>query len=300
MPPGQHNQYRPYLCKWQRYRCYRVIVPQRPSLADGINFLAALFHSVAGYSAVNTARSALSSILPSYGGTTFGKTPLVSRLLKGVFELRPALPKYKTIWDVSLVLSTLENWELVNISLKDLSLKLAMLFALSTSQRIQTLKVLSVKNMTLTDSHCVFLIDSVLKTTRPGKHLTNIRLDAFTDNKNLCPVEHLKLYLNTTSKFRGPHTQLFLSYQKPHLPVSADTISRWIKTVMLKAGIDTKVFSAHSTRAASTSAAHKKGVPLDKIRATAGWSCQSTFTRFYHKPIMDTNTSTADSELTSS
>ena len=58
--------------------------PQRGSLRrrlDGMNFLAELFQSGASYSAVNTAWSALSSIL-------LGSHPLVSslRLLKGVFN----------------------------------------------------------------------------------------------------------------------------------------------------------------------------------------------------------------------
>ena len=60
---------------------------------------------------------------------------------------------------------------------------------------------------------------------------------------------------------------------------------------MLKAGIDTKFFTAHSTRAAYTSAAHQKGVPLDKILAAAGWSSENTFQRLYNKPIMDMHTS---------
>ena len=56
-----------------------------------MNFLAELFQSGVGYSAINTARSALSSILILPDNTTFGSHPLVSRLkvLKGVFELRP-------------------------------------------------------------------------------------------------------------------------------------------------------------------------------------------------------------------
>ena len=61
--PGTINQYRPYLCKWQQYCGEREIDPLRPSIADGINLLADLFHSGAGYSAVKTARCALLSLL---------------------------------------------------------------------------------------------------------------------------------------------------------------------------------------------------------------------------------------------
>jgi len=55
-----------------------------------IDFLADLADSL-GYSAVNTARSALSSIICMPDGTSFGKHTLVKRLLKGIFEKKNLL-----------------------------------------------------------------------------------------------------------------------------------------------------------------------------------------------------------------
>ena len=55
--------------------------------------------------------------------------------------------------------------------------------------------------------------------------------------------------------------------------------------VLTEAGINTSVFSAHSTRAASTSAAYNKGISIDKILAAAGWSTESTSSLFHRKPI---------------
>ena len=46
------------------------------------------------------------------------------------------------------------------------------------------------------------------------------------------------------------------------------------------AGIDTSVFKAHSTRAASSSKASNQGVPLEEILLMADWSGQSTFLKF--------------------
>ena len=174
-----------------------------------------------------------------------------------------------------------------------------MLLALTKSQRVQTLQTLDINNMTLRVNECVFVIDSVLKTTKPGKHLSSIQIQALVDNKNLCPVEHLKLYMDKTSAIRGSHTQLLLSYQKPHRPVSTDTIARWIKVVLTEAGINTAVFSAHSTRAASTSAAYNKGISTDKILAAAGWSSESTFSRFYRRPIVASDSSSYSNTLMS-
>ena len=100
-----------------------------------------------------------------------------------------------------------------------------MSLALSTSQCVLTLQTLTISNMTLRVNECVFVIDSVLKPTKPGKPLTNIQIHALADNKNLCPVEHQ----DKTSVIRGLHRQLLLSYQKLHRPVSTDTIARRIR-----------------------------------------------------------------------
>ena len=60
-------------------------------------------------------------------------------------------------------------------------------------------------------------------------------------------------YLERTKNLRHDHHKLLFSYQKPHGPASKDTVSRWLKLELKLAGIDTSTFSAHSTRAASTS-----------------------------------------------
>lgn len=163
-----------------------------------------------------------------------------------------------------------------------------MLLALLSGQRVQTLKALNLTSMTLTANTCVFTIETPLKTTRPGKHLGRIEFLAYEADRNLCVVQHLHAYIDRTSHLRGETDQLLIGYQKPHKPVSTDTIARWIKNVMAKAGIDTSVYKAHSTRAAATSAAKGKQVPIDTILSVAGWSSESTFARFYDKPIQDT------------
>ncbi len=100
---GTIKQYKPYFERWTSYCRQRKIDPLQAAVADGLNFLASLFQSGSSYSAVNTACNALSSILPMQDNTKFGSHPLVSRLLKGVCEHRPSLPKYDVIWDVSVV-----------------------------------------------------------------------------------------------------------------------------------------------------------------------------------------------------
>ncbi|XP_071810752.1 uncharacterized protein [Apostichopus japonicus] len=125
---------------------------------------------------INTARSSLSALLDHVQRNTIGSYPLISRFLKGIFELRTPYPRY-TIWDVSIVLNYLRN-----------------------------------------------------------------------------------------------------------------TLSRWIKLVLEQAGVHVVQYAAHSTRAASTSAADSRNLPVDDILRTVGWASGRTFVQYYKKPIVSNKT----------
>ena len=66
-----------------------------PSVEVALDFLTDLFNKGAGYSAINTARSASSAVITLPNNIVFGQHPLVCRFVKGVFQLRPSLPRYE-------------------------------------------------------------------------------------------------------------------------------------------------------------------------------------------------------------
>ena len=250
-----------------------------------VEFLTSLFVKGSGYSAVNTARCALSTFLINDNGVTVGNSPLVKRFLKGIFELKPPMPRYNCIWDVNIVLDYLRELQIEDCSLSILTYKMVMLLALTTRQRAQTLHAISVKDIQFAESVVFIPVRKLLKHSNQRHQKTQLCLKKFSD-KNICVVSHLKLYIEKTAALRGQHSQMFISYVQPHLPVSKDTISRWIKSVMVEAGIDTTVFKPHSTRAASSSAAVRDDVPIDQILKSAGWSNCNTFKKFYDKVIL--------------
>ena len=160
-----------------------------PSISEAVNFLAHLYKSGLGYSAICVTRSALSSYLNIADVVDFGQRKIVRRFMKGVFELKPVLPRYSHTWDVDTVLNLLECYAPNDkLTLKELSHKLVMLLALLTGQRCQTIHKLSVKSMKLEDNKCVFYITSLLKQSKQGKHLAPIELLSFPRNKNICVV----------------------------------------------------------------------------------------------------------------
>ena len=62
------------------------------------------------------------------------------------------------------------------------------------------------------------------------------------------------------------------------------TIARWLKEVLKLSGFDTNIFTAHSTRSASSSAAADSGVTTSNILKAADWRSESVFKKFYYRP----------------
>lgn len=283
-------QYKVYYKKWQEFCVRAGADPLNPSSSGLLDFLTELYTSGLGYSALNTARSAISSLGTLADNSRLGDEPIIKRFFRGVFNMRPSRPRYSSTWDVNQVLEYIKiEWGDETISLKFLSFKLLMLIALVTGQRGQSFHLMNLEHM-VDNAHSVeFTIVQPIKTTRPGSGQTVLILPAYPEDTRICVVSTLWEYLNRTHDLRSTKDKnLFISFAKPHKPVSRDTISRWVKSTLALAGVDTGIFKAHSTRAAATAAAFRYKVPIDTILKTAGWSNVGTFATFYNKDIQDT------------
>ena len=79
--------------------------------------------------------------------------------MKGIFQEKPPRPKYTEIWDVSIVLSHLQSLSPVDkLSLMELTLKLLVLTLLASSQRGQTVHLLSIDHMVSVNNCYTFQI----------------------------------------------------------------------------------------------------------------------------------------------
>lgn len=264
---GTTKQYDVYLKRWEQFCQSKEVNRLDASVENGIDFLATLVNSGLGYSGINTARSALSSVLILPNSITFGAHPLVARFLKGIFELKPSLPRYSSIWGVSIVLQHLRSLgPPTQLNLKSLTKETTMLLWLLTGQRCQTLTKLDTALVQELPGKIVFTIRDKLKTTRLGKHLVPIELLAYPRDESICVVSHLKQYIACTKSIRATHdTKLLIRYAKPHKPVSNSTVGKMAKSVLKDSGIDTGTFSGNSARPASTSYGAQTG-PADSRR----------------------------------
>ncbi len=141
-----------------------------------------------------------------------------------------------------------------------------MLLALVSPEWSSVLWELYIRHLTKQLDGVVFTLTKPRKSGDPMS-LATATFPCFLQDKTLCPCDCLETYLKTKEKFRSTDesNKLFLSFQRPHRPMAKATITTWLCNVLVAAGIDSRIFKAHSTRAASTSAATKKHLPLDDI-----------------------------------
>lgn len=175
-----------------------------------------------------------------------------------------------------------------SLFLCQLTLKTVMLLALTRPSRSVDLSKLDIKTRTFIASGVIFKPTHLSKQSRASNPIADFFFPSFNQDTCLCPVETLKAYESQTLLFRGmdtntPQTNLFLSWIGKHAPVSSSTISCWLCTCFLEAGIDTNVFKPHLIRGASCSSAAWAGISVSDILKAADWSSEGTFLKFYHR-----------------
>lgn len=279
------KQYQSPINAWREYCNTNNLDFFSSSIPNIISFLTDRFNRGSSYNTLNSTRSALSLII----GPRLSEDDRIKRFLKGVFKLRPTIPKYDHVWDVSLVLNHFKNNNSNNnMSLEDLTKKAVTLIAISTGHRIQTISLIMINNIVQNVNQLQINIPDCIKTTAPGRYQPNLIIPFFQDEPKICPAKTLIDYMHRTKDHRSDVKNIFITYKKPYKKATVSTISRWIKDTLKNSGININIFTAYSTRHASTSAAAKKGVNIDEIRRTAGWTSQSqTFAKFYNRPIIN-------------
>ncbi|KAK0146328.1 hypothetical protein N1851_014351 [Merluccius polli] len=228
------------------------------------------------FSTIKVYLAAISACHIGLGDKSPGQHPLVSSFMKGVRRKRPVSRPLVPLWDLSGVLEALTQHPfepLEGVGLKFLSLKTALLLAVTTAKRVSDLQALS------TRPACLQFAPGYSKSAEDRKLNT------------LCPVRALRLYVERTAGFRRGD-QLFVSWATPHKgkPLSRQRLSHWIveaiglsyrcRGLQPPAGL-----KAHSTRGMATSWALFKGIQVEDICVAASWATPHTFVRFYRLDV---------------
>ncbi len=288
------KQYSVQLKKWLVYCRDNNLNSQDFRVPVIIEFLRQLkdIHHLS-YKSVAAARSAVGNYAVMVDSKYEGlmSHPLISKLMKGMANLNPQTKTYQQIWNPQAVLQHLNNMaDNEDLSLLYLTKKVAMLAALVTGSRCQTLHKLTRNRMTDTGDCFCCNAPLTLKTSKPDDKEQVVHLPKYVDKK-LCVYRAVKHYKDRTEGLRKQSSQqLFIISRAPYTPAAQSTIAGWIKSVMADAGIDTSLYTTHSTRKASTSQAAEVSVPLGTIMKAAGWAGSSTFAQYYRLPVVKHDT----------
>ena len=196
-------------------------------------------------------------------------------------------------WDVGLIVEYWADKPNDSLDLKDLTLKASSLFAVKVYPRPSCMAKLARDRLQ-------FFATSMRYRYFGTKELKSV--PTFTAQQGLstasaeivCPVRTLQAYIQRTTgpmfrpddrEFNYDHVFLSMTPQsnlRLHLPVGADTCSRWLRLVMDRIGVDPR-FKGGSVRMAAASKAVDEGTPIDVVLNTGRWSSWRTFNLFYNR-----------------
>lgn len=283
------RKYHNYLEKWNKFCETTGINAKGPNVEEIMEFLTSLYNKGLSYSSLNSAKSAIATVVDLPGYTSISQHPKIDSYFKGLFNLRPPKTKLSTVWDVKIIFDYYKDRPNNNLDDKTLTQKLLMFLLLLSGQRLNTIFWYTVDRLIISDNSFTFAPEHVLKHSRRGNKLDSFTYYKYEEDKCLCVYECLVSYLERRSKkVDGTVCKLFITHGKPHKEASRDTLSRWVKEVFRTVGI-MNIYTPHSCRAASTSKANYIGVSIDEIVEKGCWKNLKTFQTHYNKNIVINN-----------
>ena len=284
--------YSTHIRRWNAFCLDRRINTTITTVPLVLNFLQTLVDSGLSYASINTAKSAVSTVVILPDNIQLGTHVDVKVFMRGVYNLRPPIPRRTEIWDPDTVLELLNSRSgptggPTGLPTEFLVKFLCTLVLLTTGQRPQVLVALRLDDLHIDKHKAVFTLSSQdVKQGRPGYQAPIVSLRDYPSNPKLCVFKYLLEYLRRTKTSRGQINQLLITLKKPYHPISLNTAARWVKDTLRMAGIDTDRYAAGSTRLAATSKARLQGAPITLIMDSAGWTRRSTFARFYDRQVV--------------
>ena len=129
-----------------------------------VQFLTECIQEGFKYNIIAGFRSAISAYYDPIQGIPLGKHPRVSDLLTGIFNKNHPQSKFNFIWDVKKVINyfSFQKFE-TNGNLKDLTLKLIVLLALTSVGRASDIAYLDTRYLIKHPSGYIFQFEKTLK-----------------------------------------------------------------------------------------------------------------------------------------
>ncbi|XP_068212671.1 uncharacterized protein [Palaemon carinicauda] len=276
-----------YQAKWAaftRWCASRKIKPLEASIPDIADFLVHLRDEVGmSIPAVKGVRATLGQVF-LLKGIDLGASRHISMLIKSFEQSYPPFSSRVLQWDVARVLDMLSKppfEPLKDIVDRNLTLKAVFLLALASAKRVGEIHGLSYEvehSRGWRDVSFKFVPSFVAKTQNPsvldpkfeGFSIPAIPRSVNQDDLKLCPVRAIRKYLKRTANLRPGIKNLFVSTGPSKKQVSKNTISFWLRQVIIKAYTSVGLPvpgrpKAHDVRGISTSLAFEKNMSISIV-----------------------------------
>ena len=296
-----------YQGKWNVFVSWcdsKKIDPLEVEISQLADFLTHLFvDKQYSYKTVEGYRTAITGSIKPIAGRDLGQDPCLSNLLKSFRRERPKSIREFPPWDLSLVLFSLikEPFEpLSEAPLKLVTFKTVFLTLLAAGCRRGELHAISYdkfshapnwKNVVL--HPLVSFISKTQLRSKGASALDPITIPSLahslgsdlSEDRLLCPVRALKIYLARTQQMRSGKSRLFISF----LPgkssdISKNTISGWIRSLLhlvyTNANKDAAALcgrTTHAIQSMASSLAFSGQVDLEDILSSCLWKSHTTF-----------------------
>ena len=288
--PGTQRTYNSAWKVWLGWCAGRDCCPLSPSVIQLVEFLVDQQAGGAQYRYLGVLRSTVSMLADPIEGVRLGEHPRVNQLFKGFYRKNPPRSRYSSTWSIDTILDFYRRVDIPNaeLSLKEHTIKLALLLGIYLLARAADLNVLLAENYAERDHKIEILLATTMKQQRSGT-LKPISIYVQED-VNTCPVATFLSYVHRTREFRerrdgGARKLLFLSLDSRHVNVKSSTISKWILFGLEKVGVDISTYKAHSLRGAAASTFRAHGMSLARILKRGRWSTMSVFKKHYLRDL---------------
>jgi len=267
-------------------------------------------------------RSALASAFKHSTNKELGKNQELTALIQSFYQERPNPSLEIPGWDIALVLGVLSRppfEPLAQIPLNLLTWKTTFLLLLASGSRRSEIHALNFKKIEHKEgwkSITLHVIPSfVAKCQLKGKGasafkplnipaLSTVVTPEMKEERALCPVRAIKIYLAKTQELRKGKALLLVSYKAGHVKdICKSTVSGWIRKLIVycynftsdnvkEQALPLSNTRTHEIRGLAASLSFKGGRELEAILQAGSWKSHQTFTRFYLK-----DTSMMDNQL---
>ena len=261
--------------------------------------------TIAGY------RTAIAGALKTSLGVDYGKDQQLSALILSFFREQPNSVRSFPSWDLSLVLKVLLKppFEPLQLAeLKYVTWKTIFLVLLASGSRrgeIHSLDHSKVRpslnwSAVTLEPHASFVSKTQIRTSG-ASCFSAIRIPALgpllepgmEEDRGLCPVRAIKVYLDRTKELREGKKLLFVSYKSGHKgDIHKNTVSSWVRKLLhfsySSAPEDVvKLTSArtHEVRALASSMAFRGSMELEEVLKACSWKSANTFTTHYLRDV---------------